>query len=204
MFQEAFVKLELEDVATILDSVNPLLEGSEFDPVKATILSHDIDFYPGYKLFEISDQTLSPAHTRCVVYKNDNVVVLDWSNKPIYDLNANIPIQLNDENVCDYAIFFFTYVRGNHGRFIVVQNVDDIDWKEEPPPAARKAISEMLEPVSIVGKTPQGIYQLRARVVFKDSLFKTDIYVEPNGQVTLSEEELLVEDMPILDDTFGQ
>ena len=204
MFREAFVKLELEDVATILDQVNPLLEGTPFDPVETTVLAQDLSFYPGYQLVEISDQSISPPLVRHVLYKPDDVVVLDWSNKPIYDLNGRAPIKLDEMNVCDYAYFFFTYVRGQHGRFIIVQNVDDIDWKEEPPPAARKAIGKMLEPLNIKEKAKNGVYHLEARVVFKDSLFKTDIYVEPNGQITLADEELLIEDMPILDDTFGQ
>ena len=41
-------------------------------------------------------------------------------------------------------------------------------------------------------------------MVFKDSLFKSEVEVKPSGLVSLSNEELLVEDLPVLDDTFGQ
>ncbi len=118
--------------------------------------------------------------------------------------HEKVPIKLDDETVADYARFFFTYIRGRHGRFIITENVDDINWKEDPPPAARKAIGKMLGPVSIKKKDEKGTYCLEARVMFKDSLFKTDIYVKPDGTVTLTDEELLIEDMPVLDDVFGQ
>ena len=41
-------------------------------------------------------------------------------------------------------------------------------------------------------------------MMFKDSLFKSDVTVQDNGVVSLQNEELLIEDMPVLDDTFGQ
>ena len=202
MFKEAFVKLELADVATILDLVNPLLDGVDFDPVEATIMAHDMDFYPGYRFLDIADYSTVPAVQRFVIYKPDDIIVINWSNEPIYALNKVLPIVLNDENIIDYVTFFFTYVRGRHGRFIITENVDDIAWKEDPPPAARKSISEMIDPV-FIKDVKSGEYELEARVMFKDSLFKSDIKVKKSGDVALFNEELLVEDMPVLDDLFG-
>ncbi|HBR68949.1 MAG TPA: hypothetical protein DEA55_06195 [Rhodospirillaceae bacterium] len=204
MFAEAFKKLELAEAATVLDEVNPLLDGTLFDPVEATVMAHDLPFYPGYTFLDIADFSVNPPARRFVIYKRGSATILDWTNGPIYALNKKVPIKLDDETVADYARFFFTYIRGRHGRFIITENVDDINWKEDPPPAARKAIGKMLGPVSIKKKDEKGTYCLEARVMFKDSLFKTDIYVKPDGTVTLTDEELLIEDMPVLDDVFGQ
>src|SRR5262249_28730450 len=119
-------------------------------------------------------------------------------------LNQKIPAKLNDSTVSDYVRFFFSFVRGRHGRFLITESVDDIHWKEDPPPAARKAIGKMVMPVMLVKKENNGGFHLQATMMFKDSLFKSDINVTPNGLVQLSNEELLIEDMPVLDDTFGQ
>jgi hypothetical protein len=96
-----------------------------------------------------------------------------------------VPINLNENNVIEYIMFFFSYVRGRHGRFIIIENVDDIDWREEPPPAARKAMSKILAPVSVAGIDDDGTFHLSMFVVFKDSLF-------------------IIEDMPVMDDVLGQ
>lgn len=204
MFQEAFTKLEVEETAIILDEVNPKLEGTPFDPLGTTVLAHDLPFYPGFRILDIADHSISPPLHRYVLYKPGQPVVLDFTNEPIYQLNRALPIKLDDNNVTDYVRFFFSYVRGRHGRFIVTESVDDIKWKDEPPPAARKAIGKMLEPVQIKEKLGGGIYHLIARVMFRDALFKTNVHVVPNGDVALSDEELLIEDMPVQDDTFGQ
>lgn len=204
MFQENFTKLDVEESAVILDELNPLLEGTPFDPLKTTILAHPATFYPGYRILEISDHSMAPPLQRFALYKPGDPVVLNFSNEPIYALNRRLPLKLDDSNVLDYTRFFFNYVRGRHGRFIITEGVDDIKWKEEPPPAARKAVGKLLTPLEIKNKMEHGVYNLTACVMFRDALFRTNIHIIPNGDVALSDEELLIEDMPVQDDTFGQ
>ncbi|HEY8189706.1 MAG TPA: hypothetical protein VIF12_03420, partial [Micavibrio sp.] len=64
------------------------------------------------------------------------------------------------------------------------------------------AVGNLLEPVRLKGIDQDGTYILSVRMVFKDSLFKSKVRVTPQGMVSLSEEELVVEDMPILDDSL--
>lgn len=204
MYKEAFQKLDLEDIAAILEKVNPKLEGVPFDPVETTAMAWDIPFYPGYRLIELADHTSMPVIKRFVIYKEDHQIIIDWKNETIYSLNQSCPIQLDEDNIIDYTIFFFTYVRGKHGRFLIVENVDDISWKEEPPPNARKAIGDMIDPVSLIEKDAKGVYHLKACMMFKDSLFKCDVDVQSDGKVIMQNEELLIEDIPVLDDVIGQ
>ncbi len=204
MYKEAFEKLELEDIATILEEVNPHFDGLVFDPVQTTILSWDMPFYEGYRFLDIADHTAMPPLQRFVIYKPGEVIVLDFTNEPIYALNQKAPIHLTESNIEDYIRFFFTYVRGRHGRFLIVENVDDIAWKEEPPPAARKAIAAMMCSITLKEIGEDGVFDLEVCMIFKDSLFKSKVSVDPKGFVKLSNEELLIEDMPVLDDTLGQ
>lgn len=204
MFQEAFGKLDLEEVAIIIDRVNPLLQGIQFDPVEAEIMAINISFYPGWRLLDIADHSSMPASRRYVVYGPQKAFVLNFTNEPIYLLNRDVPISLTDDTIADYVRFFFSFVRGRHGRFLVSESVDDIAWKEDPPPAARKAIGKMIVPITIENKDAAGTFHIVSTMMFKDSLFKSKIHVTKDGFVTLSGEELLIEDMPVLDDTFGQ
>src|SRR5690606_19286718 len=101
MFQEAFEKLDLAEIATILDQVNPLVEGIVFDPVETVIMGIDIPFYPGYRLLDIADYSAMPASRRFAVYSPKHVVILNFTNDPIYKLNHEVPISLNEENIGD-------------------------------------------------------------------------------------------------------
>ena len=204
MDQETFEKLELDETATILDRLNPAFDGTAFDPVEALIMAADIPFYPGCRLLHISTTGAMPAIRRFAVYSPKDFTVLDFHNEAIYKFNETLPIKLNENNVPSYVRFYLTYVPAKHGVFQIFENIEDINWREDPPPGARQAVGKIIKPITLKEVTPEGIYKLEARMVFKDSLFKSEVEVKPSGLVSLSNEELLVEDLPVLDDTFGQ
>lgn len=205
MFQDTYVKLSSEEVEDVLAKTAKTFDGVSFNAQNTVIMSRTLDFYPGYKFYDMADHSQNPASRRFVLIKKDKVIVLDFTNAPIYDLNKAAPIYLNEDTIHDYVRFFFNFVRGRHGRFLIVETVDDIAWREEPPPAARKSIGKLIMPVAHITKdVDDGSFQLHAQMMFRDSLFSADISVDKEGVVQLSNEQLMIEDMPVLDDTFGQ
>ncbi len=203
MPQDAFAKLDKKESQTVVESVNPVLEGGSFDAETVTVLAQNLSFYPGCRFLDIADFSAVPALQRFAVNGKGRTILMNGTNEPIYELNKNVPVKLDENNIFDYVRFFFSHVRGRHGRFIITESVEDIAWREEPPPAVRKAVGQLLEPLEITA-TQGGAFKLSARILFRDSLFKTVIAVGPDGTVGISNEELLLEDIPVLDDTFGQ
>ena len=204
MYQDAFKKLELDEVAKLLDIYNPLFDGSAFDPLETTIMAQDISFYPGLRYLDIADYSCVPPIHRFIVDGPDNNIVLDWTNDPIYRLNHETPIALTEDTVCDYVRFFFSHVRGKSGRFLITESVDDVRWRDDPPPAARKTIGEMLMPLVAEAPKKDGSFFMTVTGMFKDSLFQCDVDIKSDGLITMDNEKLLVEDMPVLDDAYGQ
>lgn len=206
MFRDAFTKLDTLEAQTLLAALSPLIEGSLYAAEKATVLAAPVSFYPGYRFIEISDHTTMPARKTALLYKEGGAgeaTLLDWTNAPIYALNDKVPLSLDENTVKDYVRFFFLYVRGRHGRFVIVESIDEIAWKEEPPANARKAVGALIAPLHLYGIDNDGTYRLSARLLFKDSLFKADIVVGHDGHINLEGEELVIEDIPVVDDVLG-
>lgn len=204
MFKDAFIKLDPVQAARMTDLVNPKLD-IKFDPAASTVMVHNLPFYDGFFLVEFARHDQHPPITRTAICnEKGDVIVLNWTNEPIYKLNKTIPINLNDENRGDYVRFFFTYVRGAHGRFLIVDSVDDIDWREEPAPSGRKALAKMIEPMNVRKREKDGTVIFSVCLIFKDSLFAAQAYLKPDGTLSIHDEELLVEDIPVADDLFGQ
>jgi hypothetical protein len=198
---EDWQKLDTERTARILSEVNPHLEPVPFSEENTTIRCQKLPFYSDYEFVELTDLSAVPAARKFAIYKPGDINVINWTNQAIYETNEKAPIKIDERTVVNYVKFFFNYVRGRHGRFLIIENIDDIRWQVEPPLQGRKVMQEMLEPVSIVSQDPDGTYNLEAFMVFKDSLFKTRIHVKPDGLVSMSEEELKIEGMPILQDS---
>lgn len=204
MFKDAFIKLDPVQAAHMVERVNPHLD-VPFHQSAATVMVHTLPFYENHLLVEIARHDQHPPLVRTVICDDKSgVTVLNWTNEPIHKLNAAAPIQLDDNNMMDYVRFFFTYVRGKHGRFIIIDTVDDIEWREEPAPAGRKALGKMIEPMHVIKRTEDGTTVFAVCIVFRDSLFTAEVHVKQDGLIVLQNEELLVEDIPVADDLFGQ
>ena len=209
MFSDAYNTIEHGSAATILDKLNPLLDGSPFDSAKSRLISHSLPFYKGMSLYEVSDFQNDPPRIISFIAKDSDadlgeIYILNGTNEPIYALNKVASINITPENIRTYVRFFFHYVRGRFGRFNIIENVDEIKWREEPSPAGRKALSKMIQPLDIKNMDDQGKYHLTSSIIFKDSLFESDVAVLKDGTVNLSNQEMLVEDIPVLDDSFQQ
>lgn len=204
MFPEAFTKLDLNEVADIVDQINSIVDGSTFDPLETTVLAVNASYYPGYRFLDIADHSTHPPLQQFALQKGTDYVLMNWSFKPIYDLNERAPIKLDEKNVLDYVRFFFAHVKGRHGRFKIIEGLDTIEWRDEVSLEQKKAYGVMVTPMKIEEKNKEGVFKIKALMMLKETLFKVDVFVEPNGRVTLTEHEILVEELPILDEIFAQ
>lgn len=198
---EDWQKLDAETAARVLSEINPHLEPIPFSMESTTVRAHKLPFYKDYFFYELTDLSAVPGARKYAIYKPGDVNVINWTNQGIYETNEKAPIRLDENTVLDYVRFFFNYVRGRHGRFLIIEAIDDIKWQVEPPLQGRKVMQEMLEPLHVVSQDQDGTYNLEAFMVFKDSLFKTIIHVKKDGLVSMSDEELKIEGMPVLQDS---
>lgn len=203
MAHALFKKLNAKEVRETLAQIGDAAEISQFLPDRTVVMAQNLAFYPGYRMLDISDMTEVPERRIFVVAaEKGGHIVLNYSNEPIYGLNESAPIRLDSGVVYDYVRFFFQYVRGPHGRFILAESLDDIKWQEEPPLNARKAISKMLTPLTLIERKPDG-YILESSFVFRDSLIKAKLDVDKDGIIRMFDEEIVIEDMPVMDDDLN-
>lgn len=200
MTNALFKKLKTKETKDILSVVNQHTELSDFQPERTVIMAQGLSFYPGYRLLDISDLTEVPEkRVYGLINEKKESIILDFTNGPVYAVNENAPISLDTGVVSDYVRFFFNFVRGSYGRFILAETLDDIKWQEEPPINARKAISKMLVPLTLIEKTAT-TYIMEASFIFRDSLIKAKLDITDKGIIKMYDEEIIIEDMPTLDE----
>jgi len=203
MFSDPFIKLEHGDAAAILDLLNPKLDISGFDTASAQVMSLPLPFYKDIDLIEVTDpHTVPPKKISALYHKQSKeILILNGKNEPIYDANKKYDLHLNDEMVALYARFFFSYVRGRHGGFHLIDSVNEIKWREEPNKSAKQSQGKMISPLSII-EVDEEEWHLISSVIFKDSLFESEIRIKKDGTVRMSNQEIIVEDIPVIDEAF--
>jgi hypothetical protein len=197
----------LADIATGIAPVK-LAEG------KTSVQCAALPFYDAFKLYAVSDSSLPPPNTRYMLYKPGDVSLMNWTNEPIYAVNERAPIKIDRKTCIPYARFFFHYVRGQLGRFIIVEKPEEVVWLANATDKEKAEVNQRLIPISYKGIGRDNLITLTATVVFKNALFKTDIKIAPFemdvfdpelnapehftiGQMKLTNEDLLLEDLNV-------
>lgn len=214
MVEPVFQKLDAAATQKMLADI-----ASEIAPVtlpegKTVIGVSDLPFYDEFKLYAISDTSMPAPNTRYALYKPGDISLMNWTNEPIYSVNERAPIKIDRKSCVPYAKFFFHYVRGQLGRFIIVEKPDEVVWLSSANDKEKSAVAERLMPVTYKGIGRDNLITLTATVVFKNALFKTDIKIAPFemdvfdpeagapehftiGQMKLTNEDLLLEDLNV-------
>ncbi|MBF0465624.1 MAG: hypothetical protein HQK88_02690 [Nitrospirae bacterium] len=179
-----------------------------------TVQVAELPFYEEFKCYAISDTTLPHPNTRYALYKPGDFHRMNWTNPPIYYVNEIAPIKLDRDTVAPYARFFFHFVRGQLGRFIIVEKPEDVVWLNNASTKEKDDVAKNLMQLTYKGIGRDNLFTLTATVVFKNALFRTDIKIAPFemevfdsetgepehfsiGQQKLTNENLLLEDLNI-------
>ena len=183
-----------------------------------------LSFYKTYSLIGVADLGLPEPNEYYFLWATGKPAVpLNWTNEPIYETNEADGMRLVRSTLREYVLFLFHFVRGQLGRFLFIDSADDIRWlpelgaKEKGIAMTEKA-GVTIAPIRYIGVSEaHDLHILRAEVIFKNALFRTDILVAPYptrlmdagsgeleeftlGQMKMVDEDLLVEDLPVIID----
>lgn len=193
MKELSLTPLPADQVAAMLKDARPALEAKNMDVDALDVRVAPLPWYDEYKFYVLQDH----EQTRYMLYKPGDVELMNWTNEIIYRTNEKAPIKLDRKNVILYAKFFFHYVRGQLGRFIIVEKPDDVAWLDNATESEMQKVNDRLHAVTYKGIGRDNRYLLAATVVFKNALFRTNIRVAQDGLMELTDEELLLEDLNV-------
>jgi hypothetical protein len=214
MLDLTFKTLDAAATNTLLAAIATDIAPVVLPEGKTVIQVADLPFYKEHKLYALSDSTLPAPNTRYMLYKPGDISLMNWTNEPIYAVNERAPITVDRKTCISYAKFFFHFVRGQLGRFIIVEKPDEVTWLSNANDKEKADVAGHLMPVSYKGIGRDNLITLTTTVVFKNALFKTDIKIAPFemdvfdpevgapehftiGQMKLTNEELLLEELNV-------
>ena len=181
-----------------------------------------LPFFPGCSIIAFED-TSAPGQNEqfAIETSKASLRLLNWTNEPIYQLASELLPDFSDAGTVLYARFFFHWVRGQLGRFQIVENPNEIRWTDAADEKMRDDVASRLLKLRVVKRAADHI-RLRGTVIFKNALLGTDILVTTCemdfmdsetglsqhlnvAQLKLVNEKLLLENLEIeIDDPPGR
>lgn len=198
----AFQKLEGAKAKKILERVNIAWPASKFESDKTVVYTRNVPFLQGWQLLEVSDATALPEK-KCVALDNGTESVpMQYDAAFIQDFCRARALRLDRHTADDYVRFWLEYVRSGPEKFILIENVDDLPWREEPTPQARKSLAKAITPLTLTDSTP-AVFRFHACLLFRDALFDCGLEVTYDGKITLLGREPIIEDLTVIDPFTG-
>jgi hypothetical protein len=162
------------------------------------VIVEALPFYGQYRWVRLV--VLLPYHPSGLDYADNGERMLPLSADPesVYVVNRAERLQLHDDQVIPYVVFFLT-VTGDKGSKLVVEP-SDVPWlptteQDEALKARRQAVSKKVHPVQ-VSKVTDG-YRVSIQVVLMQQLIELSLAVAHDGLVRTLETRTLDEDLPV-------
>lgn len=184
------------DATRIVTAINPFLGEYALPAGSSPVRVAKLPFYENYQFYELTDIREKQPKSMFALYNpnggEESTFVLDWSNRPIYTVNEQDPINLRQDNLSDYLGFFFACVQGPYGPMTVVEKLDPPADATEEVKAAVKEVLKMTPPRVTNFDRTTGTFTVYAGMLFKDCIFKTKMEVGSNGLIQIVDHELAI------------
>lgn len=107
-------------------------------------------------------------------------------------------LKLTKDNVSDYLSFYLGFTRGQAGRVLVIQNVDDLILREELTLITRRNLQALITPFHVQSET-----KVEGCFLIADKLFKALASIDAHGSVMLQPLEILADTLPVQDQALS-
>jgi ankyrin repeat protein len=172
-----------------------------------------LPFYENGYLLAIEDPVRRGRREQfALIRPGRDLVPLDWTNGPIHRTNEHWGLKLSDASFIAYGRFFCSFVRGDRGRFLFVEDVDEIPWTAAATEVQKKALAARIERLRMLDPPNPGSVAMRGTCLYENTLwaitlvlYTTEQQVTEDGkQVTrglgeshMPDGELVARDLPV-------
>lgn len=203
MDMTAYQKIEGKDVERYLPLLNPVIPGASLSGDAVQLMRAKASFYKETQILEVIDRQAHPPRHFSVLTNGKLSRVVDYRPETIGQMNELFSLTLNDQTVNDYVRFYLRYTQGPNGRFVLLEGVEDIPWKEDPPPAARNALAEMIKSLPQAMTATGDGWSGEISVIFQGAFFFAQLDVSKTGRISLTNQRLMIDQMPVFDDSIA-
>ncbi len=197
-----YEKLEGLKAKRFIERLNRTWCGSPFDAAHTVVHCRDLPFARGWFLAEAGDAVSMPEKRAVVLDNGRECVPVEYGPDFVARFAAANHVNLGVSNAPDYVRFWLEYTRAGADRFQLVESLDDINWREEITPQARKSLSRQVTPLTMTAHGGTG-FVFKACLLFRDTLFDATLQVDMDGKVAITERTVIAESLTVIDPLTG-
>jgi hypothetical protein len=155
------------------------MSSSDNDADKVNGLRTKLSFYKNVQLLKIvnGNAELIPGY---YLYYSNRCYYLDGSAEIIMNANAYDHIEINENNVIDYTVFFNEFINAEFGKFAIIDSEDDLISLGINIKLTKEQIDK-IESTKINRKIDNNSFEIESTVFYANILAKMIYKVEISG-----------------------
>jgi Flp pilus assembly protein TadD len=173
-----------------------------------------LSFYAASRLLELRFTRGRDAELIFVLHGPEGTLWLNGDSDPIHATNDAESFALTKSTAADYIRFFFYFVHGDEGAFVLIESPDEVaevdiaEWREgQDETFVLEDIRTRASPLLMRDADMPGQWLCEALVAYAGALFATSLAVKSNGECEMLDDEPLavlsavavVPEVPFLD-----
>ena len=154
-----------------------------------------LPFYANHRLMELQFARDHGVECAFVLDGPTRTWWLNGESSPVHDANEAESLELTQSLICDYIRFFFYFVRGEEGPFVLIESTNEVepqagvgDWGEEQDKWFEVA-RDRARPLRMRGRDEEGRWLVDATVAYAEALFDTSLAVAADGLIDMVDDE---------------
>lgn len=177
------------------------LDPRRFRRGRSKLRRYKLACYASYDLYELSDTSVRP--TRCAYFlagRGSTPLTLDGSTRPIHALNERVRLKLTPTTVIDYLVLFSAAINSDEGRFLILDDVSELQWRQKPDESVLEDLGKEIRPPRVVGSDNSGGFHVEAEVLYGTALSRCRFHIGADGTVEMEEDDTLEASLDVISD----
>ena len=190
-YQTDWHKLDRDRTTAMIDSVKSAGDHILFSHTTSEAKCARLPFYRNLLLYRLTNYASLPSFSFDYLGDGTTYFHLDGSPTAIYHANDTFQMNLNEDTVLDYAVFFFNHVSGPDGDIYVIGDLEDHPALDSLTLTQMDDLVARFQQPEIMTK-PQGGFTVKTILFYLGSLVYATVDIAANGRVDVTDFQMLM------------
>jgi len=153
---------------------------------------------------EVQTQSGRKAGTCALLMADQKVSLLNGVGPAFMKFNESVKLRLRDETeASEYLRLFCAGLGAADGTFQLVERADELHWTVSAPSSEQRSVAERVKAVSAT-RLRDGSWRVTGNMMYGKTLFSVHMTILPDGQVNMTDDRSLLEDLHVSTSRFIQ
>lgn len=179
----------------LAEFINRYNDSSLVSLADSTFYITSLPFYDDFKLITFIDLGFSPYLEVRLLDNGTQTYILDGTQNPFFKANTTSKLNLNYENVYQYALLVLGNIQKNDNSYRLVNSIEDICFSTKPTKEEYQRL--VLSVKNPIIEKEEDLYKIKATILFDDKVIDALLTVSFCGCVSIIKEKVILNNMPI-------